>query len=154
MANRKSEILNNFDMNALRLERARKAARGGTSLIDGLNQVAPQIAELKPGQTAKLAIPNYDTDPKGAVRKFVMAITAKTSNLVVQGGEWAGRTFDIANDGAGYLYVQRGNDLKGDKIPVRTRRGPGSKAKAATEAPSGEVTVSTVESGATVTENA
>lgn len=124
MANR---ILDNFDMAALRAERARRNARGNVSLTEGLRQIAPEIEKLKVGQTAKLEIPGYEADPKGSVRKYVMAITAKVSNLTVKGGEWEGRNFEIANDGAGALYVQRGKDLKGSDIPVRNRRGGGRK---------------------------
>ena len=115
-------ILKNFDMNELRLERARRAARGSVSLEDGLRQIAPEIEKLKVGETAKLDIPNFGNDDN-ATRKFTMSITAKTSNLTAKGGAWEGRFFDIASDGMGALYVQRGKDLTGKDIKVRAKRG-------------------------------
>jgi hypothetical protein len=134
-------ILKNFDMDALRRERAKKAARGGKDLVEALRQISPDIENLKVGDTAKIAI------PEGVgLRKFVMSITAKLNNLTPKEAPWAGRTFAIANDGAGNVYVQRGKD----ETPRVVKRGGGGgrKPKASTPA------TSTSESGAKVTENA
>jgi hypothetical protein len=144
-------ILKNFDMAALRAERARNAARGSVSLVEGLKQIAPEIEKLKVGETAKLAIPGFGSD-ENATRKFVMSITAKLTNLTVRGGDWEGYQFDVASDGQGSLYVQRGEDLKGKNIRERKARGP--RAKSASNdsgtAPAGtEVTGE----GATVTQH-
>jgi hypothetical protein len=134
-------ILKNFDMDALRRERARKAASGGVNLVDGINQISPDIGKLKVGETAALPIPAGST-----LRKFVMSITAKLNNLTPAGGDWAGRTFKVASDGETTVYVQRGED--GEAV-VRNRRGGGKgNRKAAT------ADATTVVKGAKVTEHA
>lgn len=133
-------IIKGFDLEALRRERARNAARSGVGLVEGLREISPDIEKLKVGETAKIAIPEGT-----GVRKFVMGITAKLNNLTPKGGEWAGRSFDIANDGAGHVYVQRGEDV----TPVERSRGGGGRRKASA---TGKTTVA--ESGAKVTEAA
>lgn len=145
-------VIKNFDMDALRKERARKAASGGVDLVAGLKEISPEIETLKVGETAQVEIPGKTLDEKKAnLRKTVMSITAKIGNLTCQGGEWEGKSFDTVSDGEKYIYVQRGNNLKGDDIPVRRRGGGGGrKAKAKPDTKG----TTTVEDGATVTEHA
>lgn len=148
-------ILKNFDIEALRRQKARKAASGGVSLVDAINEISPDIAKLKVGETAAVAV------PKGIkLRVAVMNIVAKLNNLTPKGGEWEGRDYAVVSDGEATVYVQRGEDLK---EPVeRKRRGPGSKAetkaeeapKATETASTGTSTTSTAKSGAVVKENA
>lgn len=124
------KILKNFDLDAIRKERARKAANGGIDLEQGLNQISPEIGQLKVGETVQLDIPGG----KPELRKFVMSITAKLNNLTPQGGKWEGRSFDVISNGEDTVYVQRGPDLKGKDIPVRNRRGGGKGNTKAVEA--------------------
>lgn len=122
-----SKVLKNFDLGELRRKRARQAATGGMDLVAAITAIDPNIAGLKVGETVQLEIPGKNADErKAGLRKFVMSITAKLNNLTPKGGAWEGRTFDVASDGEEYVYVQRGDDLKGDKIPVRARRGRGA----------------------------
>lgn len=130
-------ILKNFDLDSIRKARARNAARSGVDLVTALAAISPDIEKLKVGETAKLEKP-----ADMGLRKFVMQITAKVNNLVPKGGQWEGRQYDIVSDGESLVYVQRGEDLKGNDIPVRARRGGGRKP------------ASSVSEGATVTENA
>jgi hypothetical protein len=136
-----------FDFDAIRKERARKAASGGVDLETGINQISPDIAKLKIGQTAQVEIPDYkNTNAEGTpvgLRKFVMSITAKLNNLTPAGAPWAGRQYKVVSDGARYVYVQRGPDLTAPV--VRNRRGGGRK-------PAGNTSVE--DSGAKVTEHA
>lgn len=112
-------ILKNFDLDEIRRKRARMAAGSGTDLVAGLNEISPDIAKLKVGETAKIEIPKGQT-----VRKFVMSITAKLNNLVPVGGQWEGRDYGVLSDSEeGVVYVQRGEDRKGDAIPTRNRGG-------------------------------
>lgn len=144
----KGTILQNFDLDSIRKARARAAASGGVNLVDGINQISPEIGKLKVGETAKLPIEGG----KANLRKFVMSITAKLNNLTPKGGDWEGRQFKVVSDGEAFVYVQRGTDLKGNAIPVRARRGGARKAsaeKAATAVASGET--AEVSGGAVVT---
>lgn len=138
-------ILKNFDLDSVRKERARKAASGGVNLVDAINQISPEIGNLKAGETAKLPIPSGQS-----LRKFVMSITAKLNNLTPKGGDWEGRTFRVVSDGEANVYVQRGEDAKGNAIRVPNRRGGGRRPAAAASG----AAVSTAKSGATVTANA
>lgn len=125
-------IIKNFDMDALRKERAKNAAAGGVNLVDALREISPDIEKLKPGETAEIAIP-----AGMSTRKHVMSITAKLSNLTPKGGEWEGRTFKTVSNGIN-TYVQRGEDLAKNKVQERGRSN-GRKPKAATtEAPKTE----------------
>lgn len=120
-------ILKGFDIDSIRRDRARKLAGSGVDLVAALAQISPEIAKLNVGDTARIEIPNYkNVDKEGRpveLRKFVMSITAKLNYLTPQGGDWAGRQFKVISDSERYVYVQRGEDLKGNKIPVRSRRG-------------------------------
>jgi len=111
-------ILKSFDIDALRRQRAARAASGGVDLLAGINQISPDIEKLKVGETAQINI------PKGIeLRKFVMSVTAKLNNLTPKGGQWEGRTFKVASDpDNGHLYVQRGENVK---EPVVRKRGNG-----------------------------
>lgn len=146
----KGKILKNFDLDAIRRQRARSAASGGVNLVDAINQISPEIGKLNVGETVELPVEGG----KPNLRKSVMAIVAKLNNLTPKGGEWEGRTYDVVSDGESNIYVQRGPDLKGADIPVRNRRGPTKKtetpAEAAADAAKGETVK--VEGGATVTE--
>jgi hypothetical protein len=109
-------ILKNFDIDALRKSRARASSKP-VDLVAGINEINPDIARLKVGETARLDIPK---DIK--LRQFVMAVTAKLNNLTPKGAPWEGRTFKTASDpDAGYLYVQRGENV----TPVVRKRGTG-----------------------------
>jgi hypothetical protein len=131
-----------FDFDAIRKERARKAASGGVDLETALRQISPDIEKLNVGQTAQIAI------PKGTgLRKFVMSITAKLNNLTPKGAPWEGRQYKVISDGEGYAYVQRGENTK--SAPVRARRGGGRRPANAT--PSNASKETTVEGGAVVT---
>lgn len=144
-------ILKNFDFEELRRKRAREAASSGVNLEESLNQISPEIAKLKVGETAQLEIPGAnENERKGNLRKFVMSITAKLNNLTPKGGAWEGRDYAVMSDGERYVYVQRGEDKKGKDIPVRRRAG-GRRAGGSTG--EGETT-STADSGAVVTEHA
>lgn len=132
-----------FDFDAIRKERARKAASGGVDLETALRQISPDIEKLKVGQTAQIPI------AKGTgLRKFVMSITAKLNNLTPKGAPWEGRQFRVISDGADNVYVQRGEDTK--NAPVRERRGGGRKPATANASDSGSKET-TVEGGAVVT---
>lgn len=152
-------ILKNFDLDTIRRERARKAAGSGVDLVAGLNAISADIAKLGVGDTAKLEIPNYKNTNKDGhpteLRSFVMSITAKLNNLTPRGGDWEGRTFKVISDGERYVYVQRGNDLKGKDIPERKRSGrrAGTTAEQASEAVASGETVSE-KAGTLVTEHA
>lgn len=119
-------ILKNFDMEALRKERAKLAASGGVNLVESLRQISPDIEKLKVGETAEIPIP-----AGMSIRKHVMSITAKLNNLTPKGGEWEGRQFKVASNDAN-TYVQRGEDLPKGKAVVRARgngRKPGTPNK-------------------------
>lgn len=132
-----------FDFDAIRKERARKAASGGVDLETALRQISPDIEKLKVGQTAQIPI------AKGVgLRKFVMSITAKLNNLTPKGAPWEGRQFRVISDGADNVYVQRGEDTK--NAPVRERRGGGRKPASAA-ASTNDSKETTVEGGAVVT---
>lgn len=126
-------VIKNFNMDDIRKKRARMAASGGVSLVDSLAAISPDIAKLNVGETVK--IPNAKA---GELRKTVMGITAKLSNLTCKGGDWAGRSFDVASDptdGNGVVYVQRGEDTKAPKERARGRSGGRPAATAAAPAP-------------------
>ena len=110
-----------FDFDAIRRERTRKAATGGVDLVTSLNQISPDIEKLKVGQTAQIAL------PKGQpLRKFVMSMVAKLNNLTPKGAAWEGRQYKVISDGEAFVYVQRGEDVK--EAPVRQRRGGGRRS--------------------------
>lgn len=131
-----------FDFDAIRKERARKAASGGIDLETALRQISPDVEKLKVGQTAQIPIPKGE-----GLRKFVMSITAKLNNLTPKGAPWEGRQFKVISDGESNVYVQRGEDTK--NAPVRERRGGGRKPATASGSDSEKST--TVEGGAVVT---
>lgn len=113
-------ILKDVNMDDLRRKRARLAASGGTDLVAGITAISADIPNLKVGETTKVKSPAGVT-----LRKTVMSITAKLSNLTCKGGAWAGRTFDTVSDpeeGDGVVYVQRGPDTK---TPKERKRGTG-----------------------------
>lgn len=148
-------ILKNFDLDKLRKERARKGTT--TDLVAGLNQIAPDVAKLNVGETAKIKIPEGVS-----TRKHVMAITAKLNNLTPKGAAWEGRRFKVLSDGIEFVYVQRGEDLAKKDIKARNRGRAGGRRKAV-EAPevqgAGTVTApdnhnGAKQSGARVTEHA
>lgn len=130
-----------FDFDAIKRARARRAASGGVDLETALNQISPDIGKLKVGQTAQLDIPK-----DMGLRKFVMSITAKLNNITVKGQAWAGRTFRVASDGEGHVFVQRGEDAKAPRVAQR-RTGGGPK-------PAGSKTTQAADGKALVTENA
>src|ERR1044072_1274110 len=118
-----------FDFDAIRRARQRKN-QPSVDLVGELNKLAPDISELKAGQTARITIAsiakalNVPADDKNRTRKAVMAITAKLNNLTPLGGKWAGRVYRVISDEE-YIYVQRGNNTE----PVARKRGgrkPGS----------------------------
>lgn len=138
-----------FDFDAIRRARQRKN-QVPVDLVGELNKIAPDIAALKAGETARIGIASIakvlnvsDTD-ENRTRKAVMAITAKLNNLTPKGGKWQGRTFRVISD-ENYIYVQRGKNVE----PVERKRGgrrPGSTNKPSTD------TVTATE-GALVTEH-
>ncbi len=126
-------VIKNFNMDDIRKKRARMAASGGVSLVDSLAAISPDIAKLNVGDTVKIM-----NTVDGGLRKTVMGITAKLSNLTCKGGDWAGRSFDVASDptdGKGAVYVQRGEDTRTPKERARGRSGGRPAAAAATPAP-------------------
>lgn len=135
-----------FDMAALKKSRQKKATR--VDLLGGLRQVSPEIEQLKVGQTAEISGVKADS-----IRKTVMAITAKLTHLTANGGEWAGRKYEVASDAdSGKVYVQRQTGVKPEEAPVR-RTGGGRKSnaqKAAEAASNSEATNEAPESEATV----
>lgn len=143
-------ILKSFDMEALRRKRAAQQSRANPAdNIEGLNQIAPEIARLAVGETAKVK------RPEGIeMRKFVMSITAKLSNLTPKGAPWAGRVYDTLSDNeegaTGVVYVQRGPD---GEPKVRKRGRTGGRRKAAetpAHAAGGTATDTGTKSGAIV----
>ena len=144
-------IIKNFDWNALQKRKARAASTSApVNLVERLNEISPDIAKLKVGEAAQIKIPEGMTN-----RKLVMSIVAPLNNLTPKGGDWEGRQYKVAADPEGYVIVLRGEDLKGNKIPVRNigrgggRPPKGSKSKETTPA----TTESTVKEGARVTEH-
>jgi hypothetical protein len=100
-------ILKNFDIEALRksrLKASQKSKRG--DLLAGINQISPEIAKLKVGETAQIEC----NAGKAGLRKFVMQIVAKTNHITAKGGEWEGRAYKVVSDGESTVYVQRGED--------------------------------------------
>jgi hypothetical protein len=131
------KIIKDFDIDALVKERARKAASGGDDLVTALGKIAPEVAELKVGETAQIDIPGANaTEKKGNLRKTVMGITAKLSNLTAKGGDWAGRRYKVVSDGEASVYVQRVTGYPAGQAPERKRGGGGGRKKktATTEA--------------------
>lgn len=111
-------IIKGFDISAIRKKRARLAASGGVDLEAAIAAISADIPKLQIGETVKLVV------PKGvAVRKHVMQITAKLSNLTPKGAAWEGRQFDVVSDPdegeTGVVYVQRGPDTKTPKVRAR-----------------------------------
>lgn len=152
MAQAKAKVLKNFDMEALRKERARKAASGGVDLEDAINQIGDgAIAKLNVGETAQIPLEGDESDPN-RVRKNVMNITAKVNNLTYAGAPWAGRQYKVMSDGEEFVYVQRGEDLPKNKHRQRKVRQPNAPRQAAQADADGATT--TVSGGAVVTENA
>lgn len=142
-----------FDINALRKERARKASnKSGMSKVDGLRQISPDIEKLNIGQTAQIPLPSKDK-----LRSVVMGISSKLSFLTCKGGEWEGKDFSVVSDGEEYVYVQRGPNLKGDDIKVRQPGGRKAgvpnkpKAEETSETETPEEAAEDVENGETVT---
>jgi hypothetical protein len=130
-------ILKNFDLEALMRDRARRAAGGGVDLEAGINQISPDIAKLKIGETAQITIPNAS-----ALRKFVMSITAKLNNLTPKGGKWEGRQFKVVSDGEKFVYVQRAPDNANPVVRKRGNGGGRRKAVAAAASGTGAAQVS------------
>jgi hypothetical protein len=124
-ARKRSAIINKpFDMEALKKQRQKKA-QGTVDLVAALNAISPLIARLEPGQTAKLPLP----EGEGGERKFIMGVTAKLTNVTIKGAAWAGRTYKVAGDGEGYVYVQRGQD--GTAKTIKRGSGGGRRKKVA-----------------------
>lgn len=114
-----------FDMAAHRKSRQAKTAK--VDLIAGLNEISPEIAALKVGETVQLS-----GVEKGNIRKVVMSLTTKLSHLTAKGGEWEGKSYDVASDSdAGIVYVQRGRNLKPEEVKVRRKGGGGGRRKKA-----------------------
>lgn len=120
-------ILANFDINALKKEKARKSVSG--DLEEALNKISPAIALLSVGQTARVPFPDQSNK-----RSFVMSITAKLSNLCAAGRKWAGRDFDTVSGDDGILYVARLPDLDEPKV----RKTGGGRKKGSGKAASGK----------------
>lgn len=124
----KSGIIKGFDMNELRRKRAR-SSRTGLSLVEGLDEISPEIALLDVGDTAKIYVDGERKDGKAVnLRKTTMQIAAKLRFLTCQGGEWEGRDYIVASDGSDNVYVQRGEDLPEDQIKPRVAGGRGRKS--------------------------
>lgn len=118
-----TNVLDDFDLDALRRSKARSSQKV-TDLAGDLRQISPDIENLNIGQTARIEIPGKNLEEKSQnLRRHVMSITAKLSNLTCKGGDWEGKSFETVSDGEQYVYVQRGKNLKGDDIPVRRRGG-------------------------------
>lgn len=132
-----------FDFESIRRARQRKNA-STTDLVAALNELAPDIANLKVGQTARIDITGDKSD-KNRNRKAVMAITAKLNNLTPLGGKWEGRVYRVISD-EDYIYVQRGKNEE-----PKARKKGGRKA-GSTNAPKGDSSVTA--EGARVTEHA
>lgn len=143
-----TSVIKNFDMDAFRRQRAAKQAAGGVDLVEALKGISPEIETLKVGETAVVDIPGRNlTEKQAGLRKAVMSVTAKLSNLTCKGGKWEGRTYDtVSNPEKGVIYVQRGSNLKAEEIKERKRGGrkPKAETNASTE----------TQDGATVTEHA
>lgn len=148
----KAKVLKNFDMEALRKERARKAASGGIDLESAIAEIGGgAITRLNPGETAQIPLEG-DASDENRVRKNVMNITAKLNNLTYAGAPWAGRQYKVMSDGEEFVYVQRGDDLPKSKHRQRKVRQARSEtpSEAGQDVAQGE-TVS-VEGGAIVKE--
>lgn len=145
----KSSILKKgeFDINALRKTRA--AAKSKVDLVAGLAEISPEIERLKVGETCVI-----EGVTKADNRKVVMSITAKLSHLCAKGGDWAGRSFDVASDSdAGKVYVQRNSNLKPEDVQERKKGGGGGRRKKADTQTTQEA-VEAVTQGATETVDA
>jgi len=120
------DIVLGFDIEALRKKRQRMAAKGGKDLLTALNEIAPSIALLKVGQTAKVKMPKTSPNGKDPTRQFVMSIVTKLNNLTAAGREWAGRKFDAMSDETKeFFYVTR----LADGEPVERKIGAGRPKK-------------------------
>lgn len=117
-------IVGNVDFAALRKSKARKAAAGGKTLAQKLDDISPAIGLLRVGKIARLSIPKTAADGKDPLRAFVMGIVTKLNHITAEGGDWAGRKFDtMSDDSKEFLYVSRLPDV----TPHVRRTGGGRK---------------------------
>lgn len=116
-----AKIIDGFDMAALRKSRVQNTNK--TDLVAALREISPEIEQLKVGQTVEIPTTKVN------LRKTVMQITAKLNHLTCQGGQWAGKSYDVASDSESKVYVQRNKQLKADEIPVRKKGGGGGRPR-------------------------
>lgn len=126
--NNNTSIMQDFDFGDFMKAKARKAG-GGTDLVTAVNQLNPDIAKLKVGQTCQTKVPAN----VGGERKFLMAVVTKLNNLCSAGREWAGRKYRSAlNDQGTHVYTHRDPDGAAKVMARGGGRKPGTVAKPAT----------------------
>lgn len=119
MAGNKTQtgIIKGFNLDDIRKKRARLNASNGVDLLTALRAINPDIEKLNVGDTLPIKVEKREN-----LRKTVMQIVAKLSNLTPKGGDWAGRKYDVVSDPETLIvYVQRGEDGE----PVERKRGTG-----------------------------